>query len=72
MTQFESATEMYAAGYAIKTYNINSELHFFQYEDEVLKTIAGAVELCQNKSPSVKLAKIADVRQKEFIRPSKG
>ena len=65
---FSTSEEMFAAGYCLPLYDINTNLQCWKFRDETLKTIVGAIPIFRNENPDISLARIEDVRAKEWKR----
>ena len=58
---FESLSDMFAAGYAVQAFNINSDVHNWRFRDEMFRTFG--VPALRNRAPDVLIARIEDVRK---------
>lgn len=67
MTAFRTSAEMYDAGYCLQQYNINSDLTYWRFRDDVVRTW-GEVPTVQNKEPNIPLARYEDVKAAEWSR----
>lgn len=66
--QFRTSAEMFDAGYCLPFYDINTNMQCWKFLDETLKTVPGNVKIYRNEQPDIWLAKIEDVRAKEWKR----